>query len=86
MILNNEKNPVCVFESDGVKPEMTLKIPPDFLTRGKYSIHTFLHTPAQMQFDSLYDEVRFEIEDFTSKYVVHSSYNYGSIFGQGKWS
>ena len=85
MILNQEKTPVCAFESDGLREEMTLKINPNFLVRGKYSIHTFLHIPRQQQFDLVYDKVSFEVSDFNSKLAIHGSYNYGSIFGQGEW-
>lgn len=85
MILNQEKNPVCAFESDGIQTQMTLKINPKFLVRGRYSIHTFLHVARQAQFDVVYDKLSFEINDFTSKFVGHGSYNYGSVFGSGEW-
>ena len=85
MILNQEKNPVCAFESDGIKNQMTLKIESDFLVRGNYSIHTFLHAPRQAQFDIVYDKLSFEVSDHTSKFVGHGAYNYGSVFGKGEW-
>ncbi len=85
MILNQEKVPVCAFESESVEERMTLEIEPGFLVRGRYSLHTFLHVPRLTQFDVVYDQVSFEVDDQTSKFVGHGSYNYGSVFGRGKW-
>ncbi len=85
MILNQEKNPVCAFESDGIQNKMTLKIDSNFLVRGNYSIHTFLHAPRQTQYDIVYDKLSFEVNDYTSKFVGHGAYNYGSVFGKGEW-
>ncbi len=85
MILNPDKNPVCAFESDGLRNEMTLKINPNFLVRGKYSIHTFLHIPKEKQLDVVYDKISFEVSDFNSKLAIHGSYNYGFVFGHGEW-
>ena len=85
MILNQEKSPVCAFESESVDDEMVLKIEPGFLVRGRYSIHTFLHTPRTAQFDVVYDQVAFEVADHSSSFVGHGAYNYGSVFGRGEW-
>jgi lipopolysaccharide transport system ATP-binding protein len=85
MILNQEKNPICAFESDGIQNQMTLKIDSDFLVRGNYSIHTFLHAARQAQFDVVYDQLSFEVNDYTSKFVGHGAFNYGSVFGKGEW-
>ena len=85
MILNQEKIPVCAFESDGLDEQMTLKIEPNFLVRGKYSIHAFLHVPRQAQIDVVYDKLLFEVNDYSSKFVSHGAYNYGSVYGRGEW-
>lgn len=86
MILDKEKVPVCAFESETVEERMTLEIDRDFLVRGNYSLHTFMHIPRLVQFDAVYDQVGFEILDHDSSFVNHGGYNYGSIFGRGKWS
>jgi lipopolysaccharide transport system ATP-binding protein len=78
-------NMVCAFESDGIQNQMTLKIDSDFLVRGNYSIHTFLHAARQAQFDVVYDQLSFEVNDYTSKFVGHGAFNYGSVFGKGEW-
>jgi hypothetical protein len=85
MILNQEKIPVCAFESNGLDEQMTLKIEPNFLVRGKYSIHAFLHVPRQAQIDVVYDKLLFEVNDYSSKFVSHGAYNYGSVYGRGEW-
>ena len=85
MILNQERMPICAFESIGLKDRMTLKIEPHFLVRGQYSIHTFIHVPRQQQFDVVYDKLTFDVEDYASNFVGHGTYNYGSIFGRGEW-
>ncbi|HXG82923.1 MAG TPA: polysaccharide ABC transporter ATP-binding protein [Pyrinomonadaceae bacterium] len=85
MVLNRDKTPVCAFESDAIEEEMTLKIEPDFLVRGKYSIHAFLHVPMKTQIDIVHDRLSFEVNDFSSKFVQHGTYNYGSIVGKGEW-
>ena len=85
MVLNKERVPVCAFESEGIQPQMTLKIDNHFLVRGTYSVHSFLHAARDKQFDVVYDQVAFEITDTVTPFVRHGQYHYGSVFGSGSW-
>lgn len=85
MILNRDRVPVCVFESDGVRPNMSLRINRHFLTRGRYSIHTFFHTPRVKAYDVIHDQVCFEVTDTTSQFARYGGFDYGSVFGAGEW-
>jgi len=84
-ILNKDKIPVCAFQSNELKPEMTLQIEPNFLVRGVYSFHASIHIPPNIEFDYVDDAVMFEIHDATSDFKVYEAFDYGMVFGKGKW-
>ena len=64
---------------------MTLQIEERFLTRGRYSLHTFIHIPKVEQIDVAKDVCGFTITDATSSLAIHGSYEYGNVFGNYKW-
>lgn len=78
-------NPVFSAENKIEKDEMTLHISPKFLTRGNYSIHTFIHIPKIHQIDVAKDVCSFSIVDTTSSFVIHGNYEYGNVFGNYQW-
>lgn len=84
-ILDQFKRRVCSAESDGIAPKMRLKIDSDFLVRGDYSIHTFIHKPHVEQIHSLNDVCEFSILDNGSKIGIHGNYDYGSVFLKNNW-
>lgn len=86
MILDKDKAPFCMFQSDNINSQMILEIDAEFLVRGTYSFHALIHIPNQIQFDSVEDEVIFEIEDSGTKFKMYGSYNYGLVFGKGIWN
>lgn len=84
-ILDKEKMPVCTFQSGELKPRMELQIEPDFLVRGAYTLEASIHIPPNIKFDYIDDEVMFVVHDAGSDLRIYEDYNYGSVFGRGKW-
>lgn len=84
-ILDQFKRRVCSAESDKITPKMKLTIDPDFLVRGDYSIHTFIHKPHVEQIHALNDVCEFSVLDNGSKIGVHGNYDYGSVFLKNNW-
>ena len=84
--IKNEKNqPIFSAEQFQLKEQMCLKISGKFLTRGNYTVDTFLHVPRITQIDRLDDICSFTIMDKSSALSVHGDYNYGSVFGAYNW-
>lgn len=77
--------PIFSAETLLVKDNYSLIIENNFLTRGLYSIHTFIHIPKIIQIDVVEDACSFSITDSTSKLAIHGEYNYGNVFGDYKW-
>lgn len=77
--------PVFSAETIIIKDNYSLIIESNFLTRGLYSIHTFIHIPKIIQIDVVEDACSFSISDSTSKLSIHAEYNYGNVFGNYKW-
>jgi lipopolysaccharide transport system ATP-binding protein len=85
MIVNQTMNRVFAAESDILEDTMTLRINPEFLVRGKYSIHAFIHIPRNKQEDVVENVCHFEIIDNFSNLSKHDGYDYGSVFGNYEW-
>lgn len=85
-VLDKKSNRVFSSESKGIKSEMILEIRPEFLVRGNYSIHTFIHIPRIKQEDAVENVCPFTIIDNGSDLLKHGGYDYGNVFGATKWS
>lgn len=85
MILDNKQNRIFAAESCFISESMTLKIHSNFLVRGDYSIHTFIHIPRVKQEDVAENVCHFTIIDNGSQFLKHGGYNYGSVFGNYEW-
>lgn len=84
-IIDNKNTRIFSAESKSIDPNMTLKINPNFLVRGDYSIQTFIHIPRKYQIDTVENVCSFRIIDNGSPYLVHGSYDYGVVFGDAEW-
>jgi lipopolysaccharide transport system ATP-binding protein len=85
-IINQKGGRVCSFESDLIRTnQIKLIIETEFLVRGKYFINAFIHIPGLMRIDEVDEVCSFEIMDEKSNLSIHGSYDYGQVFGKGKW-
>jgi lipopolysaccharide transport system ATP-binding protein len=85
MILDSRKRRVFALESNQIKEKMRLVLEPELLVRGQYSICAFINQPNVARIDEAYDVCSFEIIDNGSQMLKHGEYDYGSVFGKGKW-
>lgn len=86
IVIDHLKNRVFSAESKVVRTEnVKLKINPNFLVRGNYSLHTFIHKPKTEQIDVAEDVCSFSIIDNGSPFNIHGSYDYGRVFGNIEW-
>jgi lipopolysaccharide transport system ATP-binding protein len=86
MILDELKNRVFSAESSIIKTEkVKMVIEPNFLVRGNYSIHTFIHKSRIEQIDSVEDVCVFHVIDNGSALNIHGEYDYGKVFGKVAW-
>jgi lipopolysaccharide transport system ATP-binding protein len=86
VIINNKYGaPVFSAETPIMNDVLNLEIDALCLTRGNYSIHTFIHKPRIEQIDIAKDICAFNITDATSPLSIHGEYEYGSTFGNYKW-
>jgi len=84
--LDKYRNTVFSSESSIIKDEkQLLSIPGNTLTRGYYSIRTFIHRPRYERVDLVEDELGFTIIDVGSHFAKHGEYNYGNIFVKTDW-
>ena len=67
------------------KEYFTLEIEANFLTRGKYSIYSFIHNPRIIDIERAEDVCQFEVFDNSSKFADYGGYDYGYVFGNYKW-
>ncbi|WP_016991061.1 polysaccharide ABC transporter ATP-binding protein [Flavobacterium sp. ACAM 123] len=85
-IVNQKGARVCSFESDLIKTnQIKLEIDADFLVRGVYYLHAFIHIPGLLRVDMVNEVCSFEIVDEKSILSIHGAYDYGQVFGKGKW-
>lgn len=86
MILSASKERIAAIESDKVVSDTYfLKINPNLLVRGSYSIHTFIHKAQTEQIDVAEDVCVFDVIDNGSRLNIHGGYNYGNVFLSGEW-
>lgn len=87
MVLTEDKTRIFAAESDIVNESLIrLKIEKNFLVRGNYSIHTFIHKPQAEAIDTVEDVCTFTIIDNGSPLNIHGTYNYGRVFGRHRWT
>ena len=65
--------------------KITLQINPNFLVRGSYSIHSFIHIPRVEQIEIAENVCHFNVVDTGSIFSIHGSYDYGNVFGNYNW-
>ncbi|RYX80130.1 hypothetical protein EON73_05715, partial [bacterium] len=64
MVLSEDKSRVFAAESEIIKSDIVrLKIQKEFLVRGNYSLHTFIHKPQTEAIDNVEDVCGFSIVD-----------------------
>jgi lipopolysaccharide transport system ATP-binding protein len=85
MVLDDRKRRLFALESNKLNSSMRLKIIPEFLVRGRYSIYTFINQPNIARIDEAHDVCHFEIIDNGSPMLKHGDYDYGKVFGKGDW-
>jgi lipopolysaccharide transport system ATP-binding protein len=85
MILNANKKRVFALESNLIKAKMKLIIESGLLVRGSYTIHAFINQPHIATIDEIVDVCNFEIIDNGSDMLKHGGFDYGDVFGRGKW-
>jgi lipopolysaccharide transport system ATP-binding protein len=84
-INNKYGNPVFSAEKKIDNNVLYLHLNSRFLTRGNYSMHTFIHIPKVHQIDVAMDVCSFSVIDTSSKFVIHGEYDYGNVFGNYNW-
>lgn len=98
-LITNENHPYSIFviikDKYGVpvfsaetkinKLNQTLTIKKQFLTRGNYHLHCFIHVPKVKQIDVAEEVCHFSVSDATSSFVIHGDYEYGNVFGNYSW-
>lgn len=86
IVLDQLKSRLFSAESRIVSEEkLILKVNREFLTRGYYSIYTFINKPQTEQIDTAEDVCSFKIVDNGSSFNVHGSYDYGRVFPNAEW-
>ena len=85
IILDDRKRRITAFESNDLKPKMRFELVSNFLVRGQYSIYAFINQPNIARIDEAEDVCTFGILDNGSPMLKHGGYDYGNIFGKGKW-
>jgi lipopolysaccharide transport system ATP-binding protein len=86
MVMDSNKTRIFSSESEIVTSgAVQLVIESNFLVRGSYSIHTFIHKPRMEQIDVAEDVCNFNVIDNGSPLLIHGDYDYGNVFGKTKW-
>ena len=86
IILDNNKARITSSESRIITSEkIKLVIEANFLVRGSYSIHTFIHKARTEQIDVVEDVCNFSVIDKGSSLMIHGEYDYGNVFGKMNW-
>lgn len=86
ILLAADKTRVTAAESEVIrKSSMILRINSNFLVRGTYSIHAFIHKPQVEQIDIAEDVCDFHILDNGSDFNIHGTYDYGNVFSHFDW-
>ena len=84
-ILDQYKRRVTSSESQGLSEKMEIKIGPNFLVRGDYSLNALLHMPGVELVHTLLDVCGFSVFDNGSKLLMYTGEDYGNVFLNGEW-
>lgn len=85
LVLDSRKRSVFALESNQLKEKMKVAVDAHTLVRGHYSIRAFINQPNIARIDEVDDVCSFEVIDNGSQMMKHGSFDYGSVFGRGKW-
>jgi lipopolysaccharide transport system ATP-binding protein len=86
MVLDESKNRIFASESKIITDKnIKVIIGANFLVRGSYSLHTFIHLARIKQLDVVEDFCNFNIIDNGSDFKIHEEYDYGKVFPKTKW-
>lgn len=86
MVMDSNKTRLFSSESKIITSDtVQLVIESNFLVRGSYSIHAFIHKPRTEQIDIAEDVCNFKIIDNGSDLLIHGDYDYGNVFGRINW-
>jgi lipopolysaccharide transport system ATP-binding protein len=86
LVLDANKRRIFALECNDLKEKMSVEIAPSTLVRGTYSLIAYVNQPNIYQVDEVNDVCDFEIIDNGSQMLKHGQWDYGSVFGRGKWS
>lgn len=86
-VLNQHKIPVFAEEQVIETKRLRLKILPDFLVQGNYSVQVIIHLIPSETYFTADDICPFHITDIDSKMIVYNNFNhnYGNVFGKAEW-
>nr|WP_262916611.1 ABC transporter ATP-binding protein [Belliella kenyensis] len=84
-ILNEQGSRICSFESSQLSEFLYYELDAEFLVRGTYFLHVFLHEQGIEKIEELQNVCKLNIIDKGSKFLKHGNYNYGNVFSKGKW-
>jgi lipopolysaccharide transport system ATP-binding protein len=86
-VLNAQKIKVFSTEVDIMegKTVYELTVNSNFLVRGSYSLHCFIHSPAVSLISKVEDGFNFNIIDDNSTFALYGVYDYGNVFGNCFW-
>lgn len=85
LVIDSRKRSVFALESNQLEEKMKVAIDAHTLVRGNYSIRAFINQPNIARIDEVDDVCSFEIIDNGSQMMKHGAFDYGSVFGKGKW-
>ncbi len=85
LILDSNKRRLFALETNEVKEKMSVEIEPNTLVRGGYSLVAYVNQPNVARIDEIDDVCDFEVIDNGSLMLKHGAFDYGSVFGRGKW-
>lgn len=86
-VLNQFKTPVFSDEKEITSDKMRVRILPDFLVQGSYSIVVIIHLLPSQEYFRVEDVCSFNIIDTNSNLMFYNTfnYNYGNVFGKIQW-
>ncbi len=75
-----------VFSAEAlIKEHQVLKIHPNFLTRGLYSLQLIIYRPGISQFDFIEDICEFSIINSGAEFSHLETFDYGCVYGNYEW-
>ncbi|MEI9917922.1 MAG: ABC transporter ATP-binding protein [Bacteroidota bacterium] len=86
IVLDSNKRRLFALESNELKEKISVEIDPQTLVRGTYSLIAYVNQPNIYQVDEINDVCDFEVIDNGSQMLKHGQWDYGSVFGRGRWS